>query len=426
MQKLLFICLVFVISMSLSACGSDELPAIKIDADIEFYESFTSEPFSNDKFDVNDEVYVKMKFIVENPHEERHQFSYEIIVPNAQNYSIKESETPNDIEVLVGDFIDDASQTTTFKGNYMVDAEDKAESQDIWFVFRGLRAAESKISINFSSESAVILGSAQSGSGKTIEFVRNLSEVVNLELSPIRLDKTSERLTWNIINDSLSAGDYAYSIKLNRTDEPFLVSENENYQLDFYDLSTLPAGQYRFDIIALSTSVSENVVLDSNLATILFSRLETPNLLFNNGEADWNDIPSANGYVVNIDSNTTPKYPLESSLKLDFLPAGNHSISVQATSTNAMILNSKPSPPKIASKFDAPIIESTGVRIIWNDLNNVTRYKVFIDGKFHTETQEPSFDLIPGNYMISVVAHSTVNNIIDSNPSNAIEIDIGG
>ena len=426
MKKILLIALIFAVSNFLFACGRGELPAIDLTAEIEFYDSFTSDRSEDYVFDVNDEVYVKMNFQIENPHDERHQIKYEINVPDAEDVFIDPTQRPADIQMAEGDVRDENNRRITkYEGSFTAGSEKISESPDIWFVFRGLRNTESNITLTFSSESADILGKAQNGITRTLTFERNNLEEIDIELSNIQFDKNSERLTWSILNESLISSNYAYAIELNRTDEPSLITEDDNYNQDYFDLSQLSAGEYRFEITALSTDVLENNVFDSNMKSISFTRLKTPNIIFIDGAADWDDIPSADGYTINVD--TQPFYASESFLVLDFLPAGNHSIFVQATSTDGRVLNSMPSSPKSVFKLDAPFIEQLSLgRITWNALNNVSRYKIFIDGVLHTETTQTSFDLIAGTYSITVVAHSTANNIIDSDPSNTIEIDIGG
>ena len=182
--------------------------------------------------------------------------------------------------------------------------------------------------------------------------------------------------------------------------------------------------------------VEENLVFsiysESNAANIL--RCETPltinakrlrmveNLSVQDGYLNWNPVPNAQQYRINIDGK---EFNVANNQYMLDVSAGTHIVKVKAVGNGKEVVSSRYSNIKTINKLSTPVNLSIDNSILsWDGVNGCTAYSVYMDNGNCLYNSTTSSILINRSDItvdtaLYVVARGNGNSIMDSAPSKS-------
>jgi len=276
--------------------------------------------------------------------------------------------------------------------------------------------------------------------GDNVWFYSSVSNPINFTVSTFNFDllnvDNNMHLVWNVIE---YAEHYIITIGSH------IITIND-ITINFLDLTTLGLsnGTHFITITAVANnnffSEASNATFLDGYGTIFFEifQLEEPQELAIDVDAfilSWSLVLNATRYTVRLESETTYFTVTTTSFDLSLLdlPAGNHTLIIQAYNDNPFYLASGPVEISFTIvKLAAPQISLNSDTLVlnWQAIDNAGVYHVIVDGVTHIILPEVlSFNLATlnlgvGNFTVVVQAIAANGLFIDSDMSETISFNI--
>lgn len=227
-------------------------------------------------------------------------------------------------------------------------------------------------------------------------------------------------LIWTAVENATS-----YGIKIQKNGSTSATNKTTT-ELS-YSLTSIYSspGLYVVSVRAIGKNIA------SNWFTINWNyivELDTPIIELLDTSLSWDYVENSSSYAI-YDNGVLWKTTDTEIIDLNkfSLSEGTHKFQVQAISTTDGYADSKLSDSItiVIEKLDAPTITRDEQVILWDEIENAQKYKIYKDTEFISTTKETAFDLSnidfeAGTYSMSIKATAPLNS--DSNFSNSISI----
>lgn len=397
------------------ACGDETgTERLNVDASISYHQDLVSDIFPTTSFNTGMDIYVKLSLNITNTTDTIQRLEYSVKIPFAQDVSSEKIDTPSNFRVLEGNVIEQ-TETLEYQGNFTIVA-DEEKTEEMWLIIKGIRSVDTEIVLDFTASEVLVTGE---GRTKDLKFITDESLFEKLSIVSLTMNIDESIVVWT--NHQLEDG--VFSIEITNIDSNQIIDANSSYRLNNYDMSQFEAGDYKLRVQMRS---NQEGFTDSDYRTIYFSKLERPNLSISNGFATWNEITGAESYLLLIGSEERDS--LTNSFDLSLIEdSGTYTISVRAYPKDEDSFVSNPSIIRNFTKLAAPVVTKlSSFRASWTPINDATRYEILVNGEVQDTVTTTSYDFTPGTYTFTVRAIASNDNIINSNQSNQIQVDLAG
>jgi hypothetical protein len=355
-------------------------------------------------FPVNKYVYLNIRMELNNPSTVNRNVSATITIPNSEDVTFQPSgNTTGALPVCTPTTVADGGRRTTCTN--MEIALESLESFTRTYTFRllGFREGEYRLQVAYNTVVRV--------NDRIVERAFNFEGYLPVHPTPI-VSIEDDRIVWT--NSQASIIKYEISI-----DDTIVES---NYDFNYYSLASFEADvSFKFSVRTKSDFYAYST---SNEGVLIFQKLNAPVITITDGVIEWEPILQADKYIVRVGATTVEVS--ETRYVVGFANAGTQNISVAASSSFGNVARSEFSSPLEVTKLEAPILRDELVEVVWDAVVGATSYDIYVNDILVENTTNLFHSKISSlNADVYVIAKSSLNHVIDSNPSNVISYLIG-